>query len=99
MELSALILLLTRLGVGAIATFLAILLWSQTRDVSWVLVIIGTLVGYAGTVLTTLESFGIVSTRFFLISGFPALRLAMENLPLIFLSLGFIAAMSRKRLP
>jgi len=80
--------------------FFAILLWSQTRDVSWVLVIIGTLVSYAEIVFTTLERFGvIVSTDFFNVSGFPMLRIVLVNLPLVFLTLAFSSMIVRKRVP
>lgn len=98
MELAEFIVLLSRLATGAIATFFAILLWSQTRDVAWVLVIIGTLVSYAEIVLTTMESFGIIAPEFFDVSGFPVFRIILVNLPLVFLSLGFISMIARKRI-
>ena len=88
MELSEFVVLLSRLATRAMATFFAILLWSQTRDVSWVLIIIGTLV-----------SFGVVSADFFDVSGFPVLRIVLINLPLVFLSLAFISMIVRKRVP
>jgi hypothetical protein len=97
MEMAEFVVLLSRLAAGAIATFFAILLWSQTRDISWVLVIIGTLVSYAEIVFTTLESFGVVNADFFDVSGFPVLRIVLVNLPLIFLSLAFISMIMRKR--
>jgi hypothetical protein len=99
MELSEFTVLLSRLATGAIATFFAILLWSQTRDVAWVLVIIGTLVGYAEIVFTTLESFGVLSADFFYVSGVPVFRMVLVNLPLLFLILAFISMIVRKRLP
>ncbi|UCF98098.1 MAG: hypothetical protein JSV89_00845 [Spirochaetaceae bacterium] len=99
MEPTEFVVLLSRLATGAIATFFAILLWSQTRDVSWVLVIIGTLVSYAEIVFTTLESFGVVEVDFFVISGFPVLEMVLVNLPLVFLTLAFISMIVRKRLP
>ena len=98
MELADFALLLSRLATGAIATFFAILLWSQTRDVSWMLVIIGTLVSYAEIVLTTLEVFGVVSDKIFYVSGFPVFKMVLVNLPLVFLTLAFISMIVRKRL-
>ena len=99
MELTEFTVLLSRLATGAIATFFAILLWSQTRDVSWVLVIIGTLVSYAEIVLTTLETFGVVSSDLFYLSGFPVFEMVLVNLPLVFLTLAFISMIVRRRLP
>ena len=99
MELTEFAILLSRLATGAIATFFAILLWSQTRDASWVLVIIGTLVSYVEIVFSTLESFGVVSADLFYLSGFPVLEMVLVNLPLVFLTLAFISMIVRRRLP
>lgn len=88
---------LSRLGVGAIGTFFAILLWSQTRDPAWVLVIIGTLVAYAEVLFSTLQSFGIVSGELFLVSGIPVLGLVLANLPMALLACAFIAVIARRR--
>ncbi len=99
MELAEFALLLSRLATGAIATFFAILLWSQTRDVSWVLVIIGTLVSYAEIVFTTLETFGVVKADFFPQLDFPVFEMVLVNLPLVFLTLAFISVIVKKRLP
>ena len=90
-------LILSRLGVGAIVTFFAILLWSQTREVSWVLVIIGTLVSYAEIVFTTLERFGIITGELFTVSGFPMFRILLLNLPMVFYTCAFISVIARKR--
>jgi hypothetical protein len=92
------LLTLSRLGVGAIGTFFAILLWSQTRDAAWVLVIIGTLVAYAEAVYGTLLGFGIVSAELFNLSGVPVLRLALANLPMLLLAGAFIVVLARRRL-
>ena len=97
MEPAEFALLLSRLATGAIATFFAILLWSQTRDVSWVLVIIGTLVSYAEIVFTTLETFGVISTDVFYVAGFPVFKMVLVNLPLVFLTLAFISMIVRRR--
>lgn len=96
MELTDYFVLLTRMGVGAVTTFLAILLWSQTRDAAWVLAIVAVLVSYAQIILETLEGFGIVSGEFFAVSGFPLLRVVLVNLPMVFLSLAFITMVARQ---
>jgi hypothetical protein len=89
--------LLSRLGVGAIGTFFAILLWSQTRQAPWVLVIIGTLVSYAAVVYATLERFGIVSVRIDPLPGFPLLEVLLANLPMVFYICAFISMLARRR--
>jgi hypothetical protein len=90
-SMAGFVLTLSRLGVGAIGTFFAILLWSQTRDAAWVLVIIGTLVAYAEVVYSTLEAFGIV------VADLPVLRLALTLLPTLLLTCGFIVVIARRR--
>jgi hypothetical protein len=97
MGLADFLLILSRLFIGAVGTFFAILLWSQTRDVAWVLVIIGTLVSYAEIVLTTLERFGIISPELFDVSGLPIFKLILTNLPMLLFIFAFIAVLSRGR--
>ena len=41
------ILLVSRLATAAVAAFLAILLWSRTRDLAWMLIVIGVIASYA----------------------------------------------------
>ena len=89
--------LLSQLGVGAFGTFFAILLWSQTRQVPWILVIIGTLLSYVAVVYTTLERLGIVSVHWVLTPGFPLLEVLLANLPMVFYICAFIAMLARKR--
>ena len=96
-SMAGFVLTLSRLGVGALGTFFAILLWSQTRQASWVLVIIGTLVSYAAVVYSTLERFGIVSVRVALVPGFPLLEVLLANLPMVFYICAFISMIARKR--
>jgi hypothetical protein len=92
------ILIVSRLGVGAIGSFFAILLWSQTRDAAWVLIIIGTLVAYAQVVFATLSGFGILSGELFEVSGIPLAQLALENLPMLLFACAFIVMVVRRRL-
>ncbi len=98
MELADFVMILSRLFIGAVGTFFAILLWSQTRDIAWVLVIIGTLVSYAEIVFTMLRRFGIISEESFYVSGIPVFELVLTNLPMLLFILAFIAVLSRKRL-
>ena len=96
-SMAGFVLTLSRLGVGAIGTFFAILLWSQTRDAAWVLVIVGTLVAYVEVVFSTLESFGIVSGEQSYLFGIPVLRIVLANLPMALLTCAFILMVARRR--
>jgi hypothetical protein len=89
----------SHLAFGAIATFFAILLWSKTRDMAWILVILGTVVSYAEIVFTTLRAFGIIDETFLAVSGVPVARMVLVNLPPLLYSAGFLSAVLRRRLP
>jgi hypothetical protein len=97
MLVQELILILSRLVVGAVATFLAILVWSKTRDSAWMLIVIGTVVGYGEAVLTALEAFGVVSMDALPVYGVSIVRVGFANLPTIFFAVAFIVVLSRRR--
>jgi hypothetical protein len=93
--------ILVRLVVGAFGTFCAILLWARSRDLAWILVILGVLITYAAIVVTTLEAFGLLEWEDALVFGLPAaglVTLLLTNLPTILISLGFLVALARMRL-
>ena len=92
---------LTRLFIGAVGTFCAILLWSRTRDVSWVLVVIGVLISYAGIIFDTLDRFGLVTLDDLEVAGLPALSLiqaVLSNFPMLLYALAFIIVLRRSRI-
>ena len=92
--------ILVRLGVGALGTFCAILLWSRSRDLAWALVVIGVLVSYVGTIHDTLDGFGLVEWPQFEMFGLPGLPLmlaVLDNLPVLLYSLAFIVVLVRGR--
>jgi len=94
---SAVVLNLSRLIFGAVATFLAIILWSATRDTAWMFVIIGTIVNYGDVVLSTLESFGIVSIKALPLFGVSVFKILFANLPVAFFIVAFIIMLYRRR--
>jgi hypothetical protein len=96
MQFGDTVMLLSRLAVGAMATFLAIILWSRTRDTAWMFVIIGTVVAYGETVFGALELFGLVRRDLIVLSGVSVVKLVLVNLPLVFFSIGFLAMILRK---
>ena len=59
MDSGQFIFILCRLVLGTAASFLAIMLWSRTRDAAWILVIIGTIIAYVETVYSILNLVGI----------------------------------------
>jgi hypothetical protein len=96
MVTEAMVLILSRLVFGAIATFLAIVLWSRTRDAAWMLIVIGTIVGYGEVLFTTLETFGMVSVSALTIYGVSVFRVVISNLPTVFFIIAFSVMIARR---
>jgi hypothetical protein len=96
MQNEQLILLLTELSFGAVATFLAILLWSKTRDSAWMFIVIGTIIGYGRIVYQTLQVFGVIGDEWITIAGVSLADILFINLPLIFFIIAFIIMIIRK---
>jgi hypothetical protein len=59
MEMGQEIFFICRLVLGAMASFLAIMLWSRTRDAAWIFIIIGTIIAYIDTIFSILNLLGI----------------------------------------
>ena len=96
-----LVLDLTRLGVGAIATFLAILLWSNTRDTAWMFVVMGTILRYAEIMYTTFRLLGIVPSVEGSLVGLPTMtiiQLLLQNLPIALYAVAFLVMLARSRI-
>ncbi len=50
MDAGEIIYISSQLVTGALAAFFAIMLWSKTRDVAWMLIVIGAITAYVNTV-------------------------------------------------
>jgi hypothetical protein len=59
MDPGQIVFIASRLVLGALASFLAIMLWSKTRDLAWMLMVIGAIAAYIETVYAVLVLFGI----------------------------------------
>ena len=96
MEFADLLVLIVRLSVGAIMTFFAILLWSNTRDTAWMFLVMGTILQYGEIMYTTFQAFGILHGET-VVFGIPVVRILLINLPAVFFTIGFIIAVSKAR--
>jgi hypothetical protein len=102
MEMGNLIYILSRLILGALAAFFAIMLWSKTRDPAWMLMATGTIAGYAGIIYSILGVLGITGgTAFpaeipFPQGSLPAAALILANLPACFFIAAFLVMIARK---
>jgi len=96
MDLGQLLFILSRLILGALASFFAIMLWSKTRDVAWMLMVIGTIAAYVETVYSILNLFGINGGDILLIGSVPLMSIVLPCLPTIFFIAAFAVMVVRK---
>ena len=82
----------SRLVLGALAVFLAIVLWTKTRDAAWILVIVSALTAYVEIIWSVLETAGINAGGFF-----PLAAAALPALRMIFLIAAFLVMIIRHR--
>jgi len=90
--------LISRLSTAAIAAFLAILLWSRTRDLAWMLVVICVIASYADIVFSLLAQLGLVDEARYAVLGVPIARILLSNLPFLFLCAALLVMIRRKRI-
>lgn len=88
--------LAVRFAVMAVATFLAIVVWSRVRDVAWMLIVIGILSGYADILYLLLVEFGLLPDPAASKGAAAVLAFVFPNLAWLFFSAAFIAMLSRK---
>jgi len=96
MDLGQAIYVLSRLGLGAVASFFAIMLWARTRDVAWMLMVIGIIAAYVETVHAILNIFGIGGGTILAIGSMPLLSIILPNLPMVFFIAAFAVMVVRK---
>ncbi|MDR0597761.1 MAG: hypothetical protein LBG14_04575 [Treponema sp.] len=96
MNTGHLIYVLSRLILGALASFLAIMVWSKTRDAAWMLMVIGIIADYAEVVYSILGIFGITEGTAPLAGSAPMAALALANLPTCFFIAAFLVMIARK---
>jgi hypothetical protein len=96
MDSGQIIFISSRLILGALASFFAIMLWSKTRDVAWMLMVIGTIAAYIETVYSILDMFGISGGDRFLVGSVPAASIVLPCLRTAFFIIAFIVMVFRK---
>jgi len=96
MELGQEIFILCRLVLGALASFLAIMLWSRTRDAAWIFVIIGTIIAYIETIFSILNLFGIGGGNILSENSFFFVSIFMTCLPTVSFIAAFTVMVIRK---
>ncbi|MDR0496149.1 MAG: hypothetical protein LBH42_00890 [Treponema sp.] len=85
----------SRLVLGAIASFLAIMLWSRTRDIAWILMVIGIIASYGETVYSIVSVFGL-SNSIITVGSMPIVTIILPCLPMLFYIAAFAVMVARK---
>jgi len=91
------VLLLVKLLAGFTATVTAVLLWSKTREASWLFVVIGTVLLYGEVIAETLEVFGLAKPGDITMAGISLIEALFALLPFLFFTAGFISFLTRRR--
>ena len=84
----------SRLILGALAAFFAIVLWSKTRDAAWMLMVIGAIVMYVEIVYSILEMLGIAGGVF--IGSVPLVAILLPSLRMILFIAAFMVMAARQ---
>ena len=97
MDFSSMVEILSQLTLSAVATFLAILLWSNTRDTAWMFIVMGIILWFGRVMYSTLALFGIVQGELYVIAGLSLVKVVFFNLPYLFFIIAFIIMIVRNR--
>ncbi|HSV56865.1 MAG TPA: hypothetical protein VLH39_07125 [Magnetospirillaceae bacterium] len=95
MDASAPLFIVSRLAVTAVATFLAIVVWSRTRDLAWMLMVVGTIAGYADILYDLLSQLGVVPDGLLVAPGVPLAAIVFSNLSTLLYGAAFAVMVAR----
>ena len=97
MDLGQAIFAYSRLILGAAAAFLAIMLWSKTRDIAWMLIVVGILAAYIGIIYSILDMFGFTSGVFPMIGTVQLAAILLSCIQMLFFIAAFLIMVIRRR--
>jgi uncharacterized membrane protein len=96
MDAGQLVFVYSRLILGALAAFFAAMLWSKTRDAAWMLMVIGVIAAYIGTVHSVLEILGIDFYNTLFIGSVPLVTILLPALSTVFFIAAFLVMVIRR---
>jgi hypothetical protein len=96
MDSGQIIFVYSRLILGAVAAFLAIMRWAQTRDIAWMLLVIGTITMYIEIVYSVLETLGISARYGLMIGSVPLAAIVLATLRTLFFIAAFLVMVIRQ---
>jgi len=88
--------IICRLVLGAISSFLAILLWSRTRDAAWILVIISAILAYVEIIYSILNLLGVISENILSKNVVLIITILLSCIPTVFIIAAFSVMALRK---
>lgn len=86
----------SRLILGGAASFCAIMLWAKTRDIAWMLMVIGTIAAYIETIYTVLELLGLTGGLELFIGSVSLAAIVLPALRTSFFIAAFLVMVIRK---
>jgi len=86
----------SRLILGAAAAFLAIMLWSKTRNAAWMLIAAGTIIAYIEIVYSITELLGFMANFGIIIGSVTLAAILLPALRMAFFVAGFLVMVVRK---
>jgi len=95
MDVGEIIYITSRLLLGAVTAFFAIMLWSKTRNVAWMLMVIGMIAAYVETVYSILGMLGITELTELNVGSVPLASILLPNLPTVFFLAAFLVMVAR----
>lgn len=95
MNRAELVLYMVKLCLGGFSAFLAILLWSKTRDAAWLSISAGTIINYTGIVYSLLLDFGVMLNVPLRVCGIPVITLFFAVLPPLFVIIALLIVIGR----
>jgi hypothetical protein len=96
MDSGQIVIISSRLALGALASFFAIILWSKTRDVAWMFVVIGILAAYVETIYSIMELLGIGGSWLPRIGSVSLTAIVLTVLPSVFFIAAFLVMVTRR---
>ena len=99
MSESEIIFFIIKLTLGGFIAFLAIMLWSRTRDFAWSFLVLAAVTGYSSLVFDLLLSLGFVTVKKMSFFGneIPLVQLVLTVLPSLFVIISFIIMLFKTR--
>ncbi|QTQ10866.1 hypothetical protein HRI96_00850 [Treponema parvum] len=94
---AVIILYIVKFVLGGLAAFLAIMLWSKTRDPAWMSLVAGAVTGYTGIMFNMMLDLGIITAGGVEVFGIPLSVLVFTAVPSLFFILAFALMLIRSR--